>query len=97
MDKAPLPLDLSPTAIPEEVGLVVKLLIEGNLTDLVIIARTADGKYIDGIFSGIDGNESDTFGVLGALQVVQRDWMRMHVQGRVDYVEAEQEDDGEID
>ena len=93
----PLPLDLTADALPQEVGVIVKLLIEGLLTDLVIVGRTADGKYIDGIFSGIDEHESDTFGMIGALQVVQRDWMRMHIIGRVDYVETDQEDDGEID
>ena len=95
--KTPLPLDLTAGALPQEVGLIVKLLIEGRLSDLVIVARTADGNYIDGIFSGIDEHESDTFGVLGALQVVQRDWMRMHIVGRVEYAETDTEDDGEID
>ena len=94
----PLPLDLTADALPQEVGVIVKLLIEGLLTDLVIVGRTADGKYIDGIFSGIDEHESDTFGMIGALQVVQRDWMRMHIVGRVEYAETDTEDDdGEID
>lgn len=98
MNQKPLPLDLTADALPQEVGLIVKLLIEGRLSDLVIVARTADGNYIDGIFSGIDAHESDTFGVLGALQVVQRDWMRMHIVGRVEYAETDTEDDdGEID
>jgi uncharacterized protein YabN with tetrapyrrole methylase and pyrophosphatase domain len=93
--KTPLPLNLTATAVPEEVGLIVKLLIEGNLSDLVIVARQADGSFIDGVFSGIDGNPSDTFGMLGAMQVTQRDWMRMHVDGRVEYVETESGDDDE--
>lgn len=96
MNPKPLPLDLTAGALPEEVGLIVKLLIEGSLTDLVIVARTASGDYIDGIFSGIDEHESDTFGIVGALEMVKRDWMRMHVQGRVEY-QLDTDEDGGID
>ena len=94
----PLPLILSAPALPEEVALIVKLLIEGGLSDLVIVARTADGSYIDGMFPGLDNNDSDTYGMLGALTATARDWMRVMVQGRIEYVELEQDDEpGEDD
>lgn len=93
----PLPLDLTAPAIPEEVGVIVKHLIEGTLTDLVIIARTTDGHYIDGLFPGLDGHDSETYGMIGAIECTKRDWMRAFVVGRVEYVEIAQEDDGEID
>ena len=95
MTPKPLPLDLTASALPEEVAMIVNLLIEGRLTDLVVIARTADGTYIDGMFPALDGHDSDTYGMLGALTATARDWMRAFVQGRVEYVETAHDDDEE--
>lgn len=86
----PLPLDLTTTAIPDEVGLIVKMLIEGRLTDLVIVAHTSDGTYIDGIFAGIDGHDSDAYGIIGALEAVKRDWMHAITERPMD-----QDDEGD--
>lgn len=84
----PIPLDLSSPAIPPEVGEIVKLLIEGRITDLVIIACTTDGSHTDGLFSGIGDGPSNSVTMIGALELAKRDWMRIHIESRVEYLEV---------
>ena len=93
-----LPLDLTASALPDEVQLLVKLLIEGRVNDLIIIARVDENTFVEGIFEDVnDSGSGNVYGVLGAIEAIKRDWMRATVDSRVPYVEPDELIDDEED
>jgi hypothetical protein len=85
-------LDLSAGAIPDEVKVIVQLLIEGRIKQLIVIAEIEDGKFLDGVFIQ-QPNDCNRYAMIGALDVSKRDYMRMEIQSRVPYLEPGMDDD----
>lgn len=79
--------DVDSFALPDEVKEVVAGLIEGTIKSLVIIAEMQDGQYLEGIFNDMDGGQSHKYGMIGALESIKRDWQRMFVESRIEYLE----------
>jgi hypothetical protein len=77
-------------ALPDEVKTLVVLLLEGRVKSLIIVAELQEGVgFMEGIFVDMEGGESNRYAVIGALESVKRDFMRMEVESRVDYVEPD--------
>ena len=68
-------------------------LLEGRITDAVIIYRKTNNDVVDMFAHNIDGTKGDVFCMLGALAVVQRDWMRTYIQSRVEYQPLDESED----
>lgn len=76
------------SALPDEVKTLVGLLLEGRVKSLIIVAELQeDSGFMEGIFVDMEGSYSNRYAVIGALESVKRDFMRMEVESRVDYVE----------
>lgn len=85
-------LDLSAAdAIPPEVAPLIKGLLEGTIKQMVVIFEDADGNFHD-CFPVLDDNCS-RLAMLGAMDVVKRDYMRAHVEARIEYAEIDPDDD----
>ena len=77
-------------ALPDEVKTLVVNLLEGRIKSLIIIAELQDqAGFPEGVFVDMEGGESNRYAVIGALESVKRDFMRMEVESRVDYVEID--------
>jgi len=73
-------------ALPDEVKALVVNLLEGRVKSLIIIAELQDQTgFLEGVFVEREGGESNCYAVIGALESVKRDFMRMEVESRVDY------------
>ena len=96
-------LDLSKmqeSVLPEEVKTLVSLLLEGQVKTLIISAELQENEFMEGIFVDMDGGESNRYAVIGSMESVKRDFMRMECGSRVDYVEMDDivfEDDDDED
>lgn len=76
------------SALPDEVKTLVVLLLEGRVKSLIIVAELQEGVgFMEGIFVDMEGGDSNRYAVIGALESVKRDFMRMEVESRVDYIE----------
>lgn len=75
-------------ALPREVKELVVNLLEGRVKSLVVVAELDDG-FLSGIFVDMEGSVSNRFSVVGALECAKRDFMRMEIKSRVDYVEPD--------
>lgn len=69
-------------ALPEQVRVILGLLIEGKITDFCFVATTTEEKVLQGIWAGIDGSQSIPYGMLGGLEVLKQDWIDMQVLTR---------------
>ena len=77
-------------ALPDEVKTLVVNLLEGRIKSLIIIAELQDqAGFLEGVFVDMEGGDSNRYAVIGALESVKRDFMRMEVDSRVDYVEMD--------
>ena len=77
-------------ALPDEVKTLVVNLLEGRVKSLIIIAELQDqAGFLEGVFVDMEGGGSNRYAVIGALESVKRDFMRMEVESRVDYVEMD--------
>jgi hypothetical protein len=75
--------------IPEEIAPLVEALIEGRVKQFAAVAELDDGTVIDA-FPVLD-ETANRMVMVGALEVVKRDYMRIHVRSRVEYVEIDEE------
>lgn len=81
-------------ALPEPVRVLVRNLLEGTVCDLVLVATLRDGTIVDGMFYGIDGNQTQPYVTLGALEVIKRDWVDGTIQLRVDMKDLSDKEGG---
>lgn len=78
------------SALPDEVKTLVVLLLEGRVKSLIIVAELQEGVgFMEGIFVDMEGSHSNRYAVIGALESVKRDFMRLEVESRVDYLEPD--------
>lgn len=85
------------SAMPPELRELVGDLIEGRVRTLLFVAELTDGQA-DGIYVNIDGHDTNTLAIIGALEVLKRDFMRAYTASRVEYVSFDDvidDDDGE--
>lgn len=80
-------IDASP--LPDEVKELVSGLLEGRVKTLIVVAELQDNDFLEGIFVDLDGNTSHRYAVIGAIESVKRDFMRMEVESRVEYLELD--------
>lgn len=79
------------SALPDEVKTLVVLLLEGRVKSLIIVAELQeDVGFMEGIFVDMEGGHSNRYAVIGALESVKRDFMRMEVESRVEYVDMDE-------
>jgi hypothetical protein len=71
--------------IPEEIKPIVKLLLEGRIKQMVVIAEL-DTEYILDCYPILD-DSANRYAMVGAIENLKRDYMRSHIQSRVPYVE----------
>jgi hypothetical protein len=71
--------------IPEEIKPIVKLLLEGRIKQMVVIAELDDGNILD-CYPVLD-DSAHRYAMVGAIENLKRDYMRSHIQSRVPYVE----------
>ena len=71
----------SSDAVPKELRSLIGMLIEGKITDLCFLARTTinnDGDtLLQGLWPGIDGSDSKPYTMVGALEGLKQDWLRL--------------------
>ena len=73
-------------AIPEELHVLLRLILEGRVAQLAWSAVLTDGD----VYSAFPILErAEPHAVLGALMALQRDVMRVQLGSRVRYVEAQ--------
>ena len=82
-----------PPPLHEKVRKFSNDLLEGRVTDAVIIYRNTDGTVRDFFGHNIDGAKGDAFALVGALEITKRDWMRTFIQSRVEYQPLEDQDE----
>ncbi len=76
--------------LPEQVAPLVQAIIEGRVKQMCLIVEMADGCFMDCYPILDDG--CNRFAMVGAIEVLKRDYMRTHIQSRVNYVEQDEED-----
>ena len=87
-------LDLSAVdAIPPEAAPLIRGLIEGTIKQMVVIFETSDGNFCD-CFPILD-DDCNRYAMLGAIEVLKRDYMRSQIEARVNYAPAEDDADNE--
>lgn len=79
-------------AIPEQLMPIIEGIISGEVVSLVCLIETRDGDIGDLFELNMNDGESNLYAVLGALEALKRDFMRIHVESRVPYVEPEEHD-----
>ena len=95
MDIAKL-IGVNPAAanvLPEELNWFINALLEGRIKGFVIVAEEADGSIADQIVLDNNGGHANTYALIGALECVKRDLMRIAVDSRIEYKEIEDYDD----
>lgn len=70
-------------AMPEEVSALVTALLEGRVKQMLLIVELEDNKIMD-MFK-IIAPDSNRYSMLGAIEVVKRDYMREQTQARIEY------------
>lgn len=70
--------------LPAEVAPIVHAILEGRIAQLVVIAQTTDGNVLSA-FPTIEPDACNRFAMLGAFDVVKRDYMREHIEARIAY------------
>jgi hypothetical protein len=78
-------------AMPEQVKELVNALIEGRVRQLALIVETTEGTVMD-CFQIIESN-ANRFTMVGAIEILKRDYLRAQVQSRVEYQEKTDEDE----
>lgn len=76
--------------LPPEVAPLVQALLEGRVKQVAIIAELENGVFMD-CYPILDPR-SNRLAMIGAIDVLKRDYMREEIQSRVDY-EPRNEDD----
>lgn len=77
-------------AMPEEARLLVQMILEGRVKQFAIIIEDENGCFLDK-FPILDDSAS-RMGMIGALEVLKRDYMRIFAASRVEYVERGEEE-----
>lgn len=77
-------------ALPDEVRDLVGFLIEGRVKQLVFVAELDDCQVLDAIFT--QDERCNRYVMVGALEVLKRDYMRGEIRSRIEYVEADGDD-----
>jgi hypothetical protein len=70
-------------AMPEQVRELVNALIEGRVKQLALIMEMTDATIID-CFQIIEADAS-RFAMVGAIEILKRDYLRCQVQSRKEY------------
>lgn len=78
-------------AMPEQVKDLVNALIEGRVKQLALIMEMTDNTIID-CFQIIEPDAS-RFAMVGAMEILKRDYLRCQVQSRMEYQEKTDEED----
>lgn len=71
-------------AMPEEVRTLVQMILEGRVKQFAIIIEDERGCFFDK-FPVLDDSAS-RMGMIGALEVLKRDYMRLFISSRVEYL-----------
>lgn len=72
-------------ALPEEARLLVQMIIEGRVKQFALIIEDENGCFYDN-FPTLDDSASK-MGMIGALEVLKRDYMRCFIDSRVEYLQ----------
>lgn len=70
--------------LPPEIAPIVQAIIEGRIAQIVLAAETTDGTILSA-FPTLDDQRVNRFAMIGALDVLKRDYMREHIQARIEY------------
>lgn len=81
--------------IPEGMGPFIQALIEGRVKQFVLVVELDDGSIMD-CMPRIDEEGCDHYRMLGAIESVKRDYMRLFIDSRWEYADRPAgDDDGE--
>ena len=86
--------ELDEGALPNEINEFLQALLEGRVRQFVIVAELDDGT----MFSDYDvlSPEAGSFAMIGALEVMKHDYMRVEVMGdMIAPPAADDDEDGE--
>ena len=87
MSKPYLKFDLGASdAVPEDLKMAMAGLIDGSIKSLIIIAEYQDGSFMDGYSVDINDGKSNTAAMIGAIEILKRDFMREEIKSRREYV-----------
>lgn len=75
--------------LPEEVQTFIARVLEGRIRSFVIVAEESDGYIADQIALDMNNERSNVYSLIGAIECAKRDLMRIAVESRVTYEEAE--------
>lgn len=78
-------LDATVDALPEPLKPIINMLIEGRIKTLIVIAEDSDKNISDMYRLDMDGGKSNKYAVLGAIEALKRDFMRTHIESRIEY------------
>lgn len=81
------PLD----ALPDNIRQVVEAYLRGEIKQYLLIAEHTDGQVSDSW--EIVEPDANRYLMVGCLEVVKRDYMRLQVNSREEYVVAPKDDD----
>lgn len=70
-------------ALPQEAQEFVRMLIEGQVKQFIVVAELNEGLMFDQI--EILDDDADRFRMLGGIESVKRDYMREVIESRVEY------------
>lgn len=70
-------------ALPQEAQEFVRMLIEGQVKQFIVVAELNEGLMFDQI-EFLD-DDADRFRMLGGIESVKRDYMREVIESRVEY------------
>lgn len=76
-------------ALPEEAQFLVRMLLEGRVKQMAFVVESDKGKIFD-MFKVIE-DSANIHAMVGALELVKRDYMRVHVSSRIEYQEKDEE------
>jgi len=70
--------------LPDEIKPLVSLLLEGKIRSMAVVFETNDSDVGDAWFLDID-SESNRYTLLGAIEALKRDYMRLEIESRLEY------------
>lgn len=78
--------------LPEEIKPLVFLLLEGKIRSMAVVFETDDGRVGDAWFVDIEG-DSNRYTLLGGIEALKRDYMRLEIESRQEYFPVIEDDD----
>lgn len=76
--------ELSPDVMPEQLKPLISGLLDGTIRQFAVIMEHDDGTFSDCFPT--TGENPNRFAMIGALEVLLRDYMRVHIDSRIEYV-----------